>query len=244
MKLVLENVHKEFSNKVVLDDVSLVLEDKSIIGVIGPSGGGKSTLLRMIAGFESITNGNIYINDIDVRNEKEKLRKKCGFVFQSHNLFSHLNVLQNVTIVLEKVHKYSPDDAKKKAMELLTQFGLFEHIEKKPQQLSGGQSQRVSIVRSLAIDPDVLFFDEPTSSLDPILTYEVLETILKLKEQNKDFIIVTHEIGFVKQVADYILFIDEGKIVEHGDVSIIQEPKTKELKEFLSKVFSWNTNIK
>lgn len=241
MRLVLDKVRKEFNSKVVLDDVSLVLEDKHIIGVIGPSGGGKSTLLRMIAGFESITNGNIYINDIDVLNEKQKLHKKCGFVFQSHNLFSHLTVLQNITLVLEKVHRFSTEEAKNKAMELLTQFGLDEHIKKRPQQLSGGQSQRVSIVRALAINPAVLFFDEPTSSLDPILTYEVLETILKLREQKKDFIIVTHEIGFVKQIADYIVYIDNGKIVEHGDVSIIEDPKTKELKEFLSKVFTWNT---
>ncbi len=240
MKLVLDRVGKKYGDKTVLDDVSLTLEDSSIIGVIGPSGRGKSTLLRMIAGLEDITWGNININNIDLRTEREKLHKKCGFVFQSHNLFSHLTVLENITIILEKVHRILAEDAKDKAMKLLKQFGLDGHINKKPEQLSGGQSQRVSIVRSLAIDPSVLFFDEPTSSLDPILTYEVLETILKLRDEKKDFIIVTHEIGFVKGVADYIVYIDNGKIIEHGDVSIIEKPKTKELKEFLSKVFSWN----
>jgi len=239
MILKLENIKKKFGDQLVLDDINLDIEDHHIIGMIGPSGGGKSTLLRMIAGFEHITSGEISINSIDVKENEELLHKKCGFVFQSHNLFLHLNVLDNITIILEKVHKIDKKEAIKIAKTLLTQFGLIEHIVKKPDQLSGGQSQRVALVRALAINPDVLLFDEPTSSLDPVLTYEVLDAILKLKDEKKDFIIVTHEIGFVKQVADYIVFIHEGRLVEHGDVSIIDDPKTAELKNFLSKVFSW-----
>lgn len=240
MKLKLEHLYKKFSNKMVLEDLNLSIENKSIIGVIGPSGGGKSTLLRMIAGFESISSGNIFINDIDVKDEKEKLHKSCGFVFQSDNLFLHLTVLRNITIVLEKVHKIAAEAAREKALKLLKQFGLAEHVHKKPHQLSGGQSQRVSIIRALAIEPAVLLFDEPTSSLDPVLSYEVLETILKLEKEKKDFIIVTHEIGFVKEVADYIIFINKGKIIEHGDLSILENPVSDELELFLSKVLSWS----
>jgi len=239
MILKIENLRKKFGDQLVLNDINLDIDDQHIIGMIGPSGGGKSTLLRMIAGFEPITSGEISINSIDVKENEELLHKKCGFVFQSHNLFLHLNVLDNITIILEKIHKIKKNKAVETAKNLLKQFGLIEHILKKPNQLSGGQSQRVALVRALAINPDVLLFDEPTSSLDPVLTYEVLDAILKLKDDKKDFIIVTHEIGFVKQVADYIVFIHEGRLVEHGDVSIIDDPKTKELKNFLSKVFSW-----
>lgn len=239
MILKIENLRKKFGDQLVLNDINLDIDDHHIIGMIGPSGGGKSTLLRMIAGFEPITGGEISINSIDVKENEELLHKKCGFVFQSHNLFLHLNILDNITIILEKVHKIEKNESIKIAKTLLKQFGLIEHILKKPDQLSGGQSQRVALVRALAINPDVLLFDEPTSSLDPVLTYEVLDAILKLKDDKKDFIIVTHEIGFVKQVADYIVFIHDGRLVEHGDVSIIDNPKTKELKNFLSKVFSW-----
>jgi len=240
MILKLENLKKKFGDKLILEDINLDIEDHHIIGMIGPSGGGKSTLLRMIGGFEPITEGEISLNNINVKENEELLHKKCGFVFQSHNLFLHLNVLDNITIILEKVHKIKKEEAVNTAKLLLEQFGLIEHMGKKPDQLSGGQSQRVALVRALAINPDVLLFDEPTSSLDPVLTYEVLDAILKLKNEKKDFIIVTHEIGFVKKVADYIVFIHEGKLVEHGDVCIIDHPQTKELKNFLSKVFSWS----
>ena len=239
MRLELNQLEKKFGDKKVLNGLDLDIEDHHIIGVIGPSGGGKSTLLRMIAGFESISSGQIHLNDINVGQEKQRLHKRCGFVFQSHHLFLHLTVLENITLILEKVHGYTSQEAEEKAIRLLDKFGLKQHIDKKPQQLSGGQSQRVAIIRALAIDPDVLLFDEPTSSLDPVLTYDVLETILELKKEKKDFVIVTHEIGFVKEVADYIVFIHEGEIVEHGPVEIVEEPKTDQLDNFLSKVFSW-----
>lgn len=243
MKLKLNNVSKKYGPKTVLKDVNLSVDDRNIIGIIGPSGGGKSSLLRMIAGFEEITSGEIIINDIDVVHEVNRLHKNCGFVFQSHNLFLHLTVLRNITIILEKIHKYSVKEAEERAFKLLKKFSLIAHIDKKPEQLSGGEAQRVSIVRALAIDPAVLFFDEPTSSLDPVLTYDVLDTIFELEKVKKDFIIVTHEIGFVKQVADYIIYIDEGQIIEHGDNLIIENPQTQKFKDFLSKVLSWNIDF-
>jgi polar amino acid transport system ATP-binding protein len=226
MKLHLDNLSKTY-DKNVLKDINLKVEDKKVIGIIGPSGGGKSTLLRILAGIEEADQGSIAINGSKISKENMNIyHKKIGFVFQNHSLFQHLSVLKN--------------EAEKKAKRLLKKFGLIEHIHKKPSQLSGGQSQRVSIVRSLSIDPDILFFDEPTSALDPILTFEVLETIIKLREEEKDFIIVTHEIGFAKEVADYIVFIDKGSIIEHGTASILDTPKSPELIEFLSKVFSWH----
>lgn len=240
MKLHLDSLSKTY-DKNVLRDVNLKVENKKVIGIIGPSGGGKSTLLRLLAGIEEADQGSIAINGSRISKENMDIyHKKIGFVFQNHSLFPHLSVLKNITLILEKVHKENKDDAETKAKRLLKKFGLIEHIHKKPAQLSGGQSQRVSIVRSLSINPDILFFDEPTSALDPILTFEVLETIIKLREEEKDFIIVTHEIGFAKEVADYIVFIDKGNIIEHGNSSILDNPQSPELREFLSKVFSWH----
>ncbi|TDT69234.1 amino acid ABC transporter ATP-binding protein (PAAT family) [Hypnocyclicus thermotrophus] len=242
MNLTIKNLKKDY-DKPVLKGINLELKNKNIIGVIGPSGGGKSTFLRLVAGLEELTEGSIIVNGLEITKDKIKdYHKKIGFVFQSHSLFPHLTILRNITLILEKIHKINKKNAEEKTIYLLEKFGLLEHMHKLPEQLSGGQSQRASIVRSLAINPDILFFDEPTSSLDPILTYEVLETILKLKDEKKDFIIVTHEIGFARDVADYILFIDEGKIIEHGPPNILSSPKTKNLKIFLSKVLSWNKN--
>lgn len=240
MKLHINQLSKNY-DKSVLKNLNIKIEDKKVVAIIGPSGGGKSTLLRLLAGLEEADKGNIIINNIPITRENlNDYHKNIGFVFQSHSLFPHLSVLKNITIILEKVHKLDSNSAEKRAKILLEKFGLIEHIHKKPKQLSGGQSQRVSIVRSLSIEPDILFFDEPTSSLDPILTYEVLDTIIKLKEAKKDFIIVTHELGFAKEVADYILFIDKGDIIEHGSTSILANPQSPELREFLSKVFSWH----
>ncbi len=240
MNLIVKNLFKSYDKK-VLNDVNLEIQDKSIVAIIGPSGGGKSTFLRLLSGIEEADKGTILVNNILVEKKNIKeYHKQIGFVFQSHSLFPHLSVLKNITLILEKVHKVNRVEAEKKAKILLEKFGLIEHIAKKPKQLSGGQSQRVSIVRSLAINPNILFFDEPTSSLDPILTFEVLDTIKKLKEEEKDFIIVTHEIGFAREVADYILFIDKGNIIEHGDKELLQNPQSPELREFLSKVLSWH----
>lgn len=237
MKINLTNINHSYNGKAILQDLSLQLDHAEAIAIIGPSGAGKSTLLRLMSKIEDPDSGDICINDIDViHTEAKEYYKKVGFVFQSHNLFPHLSALRNITLVLEKVHNKSPEDAKQLAVDLLTQFELVEHMNKKPSQLSGGQAQRVSIIRSLAISPEVMFLDEPTSALDPILTREVLRTVLKLREKNMRFVIVTHELGFAKKAADYILFMEDGRIVEHGPVSILEKPQTESLKKFVEYV--------
>jgi polar amino acid transport system ATP-binding protein len=237
MKINLANINHAYHGKAILQDISLNLEHAEAIAIIGPSGAGKSTLLRLMSKIENPDSGAIFVSDIDVvQTEAKDYYKKVGFVFQSHNLFPHLTALRNITLVLEKVHNKSPEEAKRLAVDLLTQFELIEHMNKKPIQLSGGQAQRVSIIRSLAINPEVMFLDEPTSALDPILTREVLRTILKLREKNMRFVIVTHELGFAKKVADYILFMEDGRIVEHGPISILDKPQTESLKEFVEFV--------
>lgn len=240
MELKIQNVTKKYDDKIILDDINTHIEDKEAIAIIGPSGAGKSTLLRLLSKIEEPDTGSICVNDNHLAEvDAQAYYKHIGFVFQSHTLFPHLSVLRNITLVLEQVHKMDKKEANDIAVKLLTNFELEDHIHKTAGQLSGGQSQRVSIVRSLAISPEVLFLDEPTSALDPVLTQEVLNTILKLREQNKDFVIVTHEILFAKKAADYIIFMKDGRIVEMGDVGILDEPATEELKDYLSNVFMW-----
>lgn len=240
MELKLKNVNKNYDQKEILKNISCDIKDKSAIAIIGPSGAGKSTLLRLLSMIEKPDSGTICVNNNHLETvNPDEYYKHIGFVFQSHTLFPHLSVLRNITLILEKVHCYTPDDAKTKALQLLNHFELSDHVHKRASQLSGGQSQRVSIVRSLAINPEVLFLDEPTSALDPVLTQEVLRTILKLREDNMNFVIVTHEILFAKKAADYIIFMEDGKIIEMGDVSILDTPKTPELRSYLSNVFLW-----
>lgn len=238
MELKVIDLNKQYDEKNILIDITCDIKNKSAVALIGPSGAGKSTLLRQLSLIETPDTGDIFVNGIDLKKvNKKEYYKKVGFVFQSHSLFPHLTVLENITLILEKVHTYTKEDAKEKAIGLLTHFELQEHTEKYASQLSGGQAQRVSIVRSLAIDPEVMFLDEPTSALDPVLTQEVLKTILKLREDNMNFVIVTHEILFAKKAADYIIYMQDGKIIEMGDVEILDHPKTNELREYLSNVF-------
>ncbi len=240
MELKLHNINKTYDGKDILIDINLDIHDESGIAIIGPSGAGKSTLLRLLSLIEKPDSGEIHVNKYDLNEiEPEEYYKKIGFVFQAHTLFPHLTVLRNITLILEQVHKKTKDEAKKIALDLLNRFELSEHIHKRASQLSGGQSQRVSIVRGIAISPEVLFFDEPTSALDPVLTQEVLSTIIKLREEKMNFVIVTHEILFAKKAADFIIFMDCGKIVEMGHVDILENPQTDELKKFLSNVFLW-----
>ena len=244
MMLKLEKLTKTFGNLKVLDEISVELENINSLGIIGPSGGGKSTLLRLLAGLETITEGSVQLNNYKLNNEKGKksleFHKNIGVVFQQYNLFPHLTALRNISLVLEKVHNKSKEEAETITIGLFKKFGLEEHKDKKPHQLSGGQKQRIAIVRALAIDSELLMLDEPTAALDPILTSEVLEMIGLLKKENKDFIIVTHEMGFARSVADYILFVDKGKIVEHGFAKdLFQDPKTEELKKFFGKILEW-----
>jgi polar amino acid transport system ATP-binding protein len=240
MELKIQDVNKYYDQKCILDDISLHIKDKEAIAIIGPSGAGKSTLLRLLSKIEVPDSGKIQVNNYVLGEMKdEDYYKNIGFVFQAHTLFPHLSVLRNITLVLEQVHKKSKEEAEDIAVKLLKSFDLYDHMHKRAAQLSGGQSQRVSIVRSLAIEPEVLFLDEPTSALDPVLTQEVLNTILKLREDNTDFVIVTHEIAFAKNAADYVIYMQDGKVVEMGDVSILDDPKTPELKQYLSNVFMW-----
>ncbi|AIO19492.1 Arginine transport ATP-binding protein ArtM [Candidatus Izimaplasma bacterium HR1] len=240
MRLKVDKLFKSYDDKLILNNINIDIKDRSGIALIGASGAGKSTLLRLLSLIEIPEQGKICVNDHHLEDtNKDEYYKKIGFVFQSHTLFPHLTVLRNITIILEKVHNIVIEDAEKTALELLTKFDLQEHIHKYPKQLSGGQSQRVSIVRSLALNPEVMFLDEPTSALDPVLTQEVLQTILKLREEHMNFVIVTHEILFAKKAADYIIFMQDGRIIEQGDVAILDNPQTKELKDYLSNVFLW-----
>lgn len=240
MNLSINNLIKTYSGKTILDHMQINVEDVQVLALIGASGSGKSTLLRLIAGLESFESGSIDVNGHIVSEVADvNYRKKVGFVFQDHNLFPHLTILDNILLVLEKVHGRDGEEAIREVNALLDQFGLLEHATKRPHQISGGQAQRASIVRALAIAPEIVLLDEPTSSLDPILTHEVLNAVKLLAEQKKDFVIVTHEIGFAREVADYIIFMEDGKIVEHGTKDILSKPQTQSLKVFLNKVLTF-----
>ena len=234
MKIDIKNLTKTYNKEVVLDKININLDEIEAVALLGKSGSGKSTLLRLVSGIESFDSGDIRINGSMVNTREFK--NKIGFVFQSGSLFPHLTVLNNIVLILEKVKNMEKGAAKIKVESLLDKFGLLEHKDKYPYMLSGGQQQRVSIVRSLAVEAEIFFFDEPTSALDPILTKEVLDMVKELRLLGKKFFIVTHEIGFAKKVADYVLFLDEGKIVEQGGVEILDAPKTEALQRFLSLV--------
>lgn len=243
MKLSLRAVSKAFGPTVVLDKIQLNLEEVHCLCLIGPSGGGKSTLLRLLAGLEHPTGGQLELNDSPIHYREEPLlahRRKIGTVFQAYNLFPHLTALENITLPLEKVHGQSPTAAREKALRLLQRFHLEAHAHKRPAALSGGQSQRVAIIRALAIEPQVLLFDEPTSALDPEMTAEVLEVLDELKQERRDLLVVTHEIGFARQVADQVAFLAEGKILECGPpAQVIDNPQTPEAKQFLARVLKY-----
>jgi len=236
MKISLKNITKYYDKK-VLDDISIEIDGYSSVAIIGLSGCGKSTLLRLISGIEYPLEGEIKINDWEVTKENEKeYQSHLGFVFQKHNLFPHLTLKENITIILEKIKGQSKDEANERSEELLEMLHLCDEMDKKPANVSGGQAQRASIARALSTKPSLLILDEPTASLDPILTHEVLMEIKHLKSLGKDFIFVTHELAFVRNFADYVVFIDEGKIEEHGEVSILDNPSTDRLKAFMKNV--------
>lgn len=243
MEIKVRDLRKQYGEVTVLKDLQLDLEGIHTLVIIGPSGGGKSTFLRIIAGLETIQEGDILINGEGIpKDEKELLeyRKKVGVVFQAFNLFPHLSALRNITLPLEKVHGISPEEAHERGVKLLRRYKLEEHMHKKPHQLSGGQQQRVAIIRALALEVNFFLLDEPTSALDPSLTMETLHAIRELKNLKKNLILVTHEMGFAKNVADYILFIAEGKVLESGTPKdIFQHPKTPQLKEFLGQALHY-----
>ncbi len=234
MKINVTDLVKKYNEERVLDNLNITVDNVQSVVLLGKSGSGKSTLLKVLSGIENYDEGTVKINDEDVNTRVFK--DKIGFVFQTGSLFSHLTLLDNIVLILEKIKKVDKVTAINKVEALFKQFSLIEHKDKYPHMLSGGQQQRAVIVRSLAIDAQLLFLDEPTSALDPILTFEVLSTIRKLKELNKKFVIVTHEIAFAKEIADYVIFLEDGKIVEEGTKKILEQPKTEQLKTFLSMV--------
>jgi polar amino acid transport system ATP-binding protein len=243
MNLRFEKVTMRYGQQCALDDFSLSIDDARCIALIGPSGGGKSTTLRLLAGLETPSSGSIQINGTEIgSSEPERLayRKRTGVVFQAFNLFPHFDALTNVALPLEKVHGYSHSASIEKAETILEQFQLSEHRFKKPAELSGGQNQRVAIARALAPDPDTIFLDEPTSALDPEMTAEVIDAIERLIDAKKDLVIATHQMGFAKHAANQIALIAEGKLVETGPAAqVIEKPQSPRTQKFLRACLSF-----
>ena len=223
-----------------LDGVSAEIKKGEVVVVIGPSGSGKSTFLRCLNLLEVPTDGHILFNGTDITDEKTDInihRQKMGMVFQHFNLFPHMTILKNLTIAPIKVLKKSKEEAEAQAMALLKRVGLEDRANAYPSQLSGGQKQRIAIVRALCMNPDVMLFDEPTSALDPEMVGEVLDVMKQLAREGMTMVVVTHEMGFAKEVGSRVIFMDEGKIVEENSpVAIFDNPNSERLKSFLAKV--------
>ena len=236
--LKIENLTKEYEGQKILDGINLEVKQGDVLVVVGPSGCGKSTLLRCINALEPIQGGTIKLQGMDIRKGSKNittLRQKIGMVFQSYELFPHLTVLDNITLAPVKVQKRDKAEAQKEAMELLARVGLADKAKNYPRQLSGGQKQRVAIVRALCMHPEILLFDEVTAALDPEMVREVLDVMLDLAKQGKTMLIVTHEMQFAKAVADKVIFIDQGKIVEEAAPDkFFEHPKTERAKQFLN----------
>ena len=235
-----KDLKKSFGNIEVLKGITTDIKKGEVVVVIGPSGSGKSTFLRTLNLLEMPTGGNIYFEGTDITDPKVNInlhRRKMGMVFQQFNLFPHMNILKNMSIAPVKLLGMSKQDAEKNALKLLDKVGLKDRADAYPSQLSGGQKQRVAIVRALAMNPDVMLFDEPTSALDPEMVGEVLSVMKDLAQSGMTMVIVTHEMGFAREVADRVLFIDEGIICEEGSPEeLFSNPKSARLKDFLSKV--------
>ncbi len=235
-----ENLHKSFGELKVLRGIDQEIERGEVVVVVGPSGSGKSTFLRALNMLEPPTEGKIIFEGTDLTDKGTDInlhRQKIGMVFQHFNLFPHKTILENITIAPIKILKQSKEAAEKKGMDLLKRIGLEEKADSYPSQLSGGQKQRIAIVRALAMDPDVMLFDEPTSALDPEMVGEVLEIMKKLAKQGMTMIVVTHEMGFAKEVAHRVLFVDEGVVKEENTPEeFFERPRDPRLQDFLSKV--------
>ncbi|MFC4100160.1 amino acid ABC transporter ATP-binding protein [Paenibacillus xanthanilyticus] len=233
-------LRKAYGPNVVLENVSVNVQEGEVMVVIGPSGSGKSTLLRCLNGLETAQSGDIRIEGRSLMDKATKLtdiRTEVGMVFQQFNLFPHLTVLDNITLSPIKVRKQNPEQAKAKAMELLGKVGLAEKAGAFPASLSGGQSQRVAIARALAMEPKIMLFDEPTSALDPEMVGEVLAVMKQLAKEGMTMVVVTHEMGFAREVADRVVFMEQGGIVEMGSpADIFERPKQERTRAFLSKV--------
>lgn len=240
MMLDIQDLHKTFGSNQVLKGITTTIDQGEVVVVIGPSGSGKSTFLRCLNLLEVPTSGKIFFEGTDItdpKNDLYKMREKMGMVFQNFNLFPNMTVLENITLSPTKVKKVAKSASDQLAKQLLNDVGLPDKAKAYPQSLSGGQMQRIAIARALAMEPDVMLFDEPTSALDPEMVGEVLSVMQRLAQQGMTMVIVTHEMGFAKEVADRILFMDQGIIMEEGTPEqIFDHPKNPRTIDFLSKV--------
>ena len=235
----IENLRKSFGDVEVLKGINLTIKEKEVVVIIGPSGSGKSTLLRCMNYLEEPTSGEVSVDGIVLDGEANinKVREEVGMVFQRFNLFPHMTVLQNIMLAPIKVRHVAKQEAEDTARKLLTRVGLADRADAYPSQPSGGQQQRVAIARALAMKPKVMLFDEPTSALDPEMVGEVLDVMRKLAEEGMTMVIVTHEMGFAREVGDRLLFVDDGRIIEQGDPKeVFEHPKEERTRLFLSKV--------
>ena len=234
----IKNLYKNFDSLEVLKGIDQVVDDGEVLCVIGPSGSGKSTMLRCINRLEEPSEGEVYLDGELITEENiDRIRSRMGMVFQSFNLFPHKSVIENLTMAQVNVKGIDEEEAKAKGMKLLERVGLAEKAEEYPRNLSGGQQQRVAIARALAMDPEVMLFDEPTSALDPEMVGEVLDVMKDLARDGMTMVVVTHEMGFAKEVADKVIFMDDGYIIEEGSPKeVIENPQMERTQDFLSKV--------
>lgn len=241
-KISVQNLVKKYGNNTVLNDISVSIQEGDVVCIIGPSGSGKSTFLRCLNRLEEPTSGDIVIDGahlMDKNTDINLVRQHIGMVFQHFNLFPHLTVLENIILAPMDLKKVSRDEAEKNAIRLLDMVGLADKKDMKPDNLSGGQKQRVAIARALAMNPDIMLFDEPTSALDPEMVGDVLNVMKNLAKQGMTMVIVTHEMGFAKEVANRVLFTDGGKILEDGTPQqIFENPQNERTKDFLNKVLN------
>ena len=240
--ITIKDLHKSFGDHEVLKGIDLEIEKGEILVIIGPSGSGKSTILRCMNLLGTPTSGDIIFEGkslVDKNTNIDEVRQNIGMVFQHFNLFPHKTILENVTLAPITLKKMSKEEAEKKAETLLKRVGLYDKKDTYPAQLSGGQKQRIAIARALAMEPDMMLFDEPTSALDPEMVKEVLEVIKELAQDGMTMAIVTHEMGFAKEVADRVIFVDEGKIIEENTPEeVFNNPTHERTKEFFAKVLS------
>lgn len=241
-KISVQNLVKKYGNNTVLNDISVSIQEGDVVCIIGPSGSGKSTFLRCLNKLEEPTSGDIVIDGahlMDKNTDINLVRQHIGMVFQHFNLFPHLTVLENIILAPMDLKKVARDEAEKNAIRLLDMVGLADKKDMKPDNLSGGQKQRVAIARALAMNPDIMLFDEPTSALDPEMVGDVLNVMKNLAKQGMTMVIVTHEMGFAKEVANRVLFTDGGKILEDGTPQqIFENPQNERTKDFLNKVLN------